>query len=136
MKRVLVVVAVLASILEPAEAGQKRNIACKNRDNEKTCSWIRGRLAAANGTPMLRVWQTGTQHLFGIYSGPSVDRRSLDNENPELPAGLSLKFKPFENRAYADFEICLLEPFKPGAMQAACIESAKNIVVEKLERRF
>jgi len=32
---------------------------------------------------------------------------------------------------YADFEVCPLEPEKPGAMQAACIESAKNIVVEK-----
>jgi len=32
---------------------------------------------------------------------------------------------------FADFEVCPLEPEKLGTMQAACIESAKNIVVEK-----
>jgi len=35
------------------------------------------------------------------------------------------------HRIFANFEVCPLEPEKPGAMQAACIESAKNIVVEK-----
>jgi len=34
-------------------------------------------------------------------------------------------------RIFANFEVCPLEAEKPGTMQAACIESAKNIVVEK-----
>jgi hypothetical protein len=32
---------------------------------------------------------------------------------------------------FADFEICPLEPEKPQTMQAACIDSAKNIVMGK-----
>jgi hypothetical protein len=73
----------------------------------------------------------GTKRLLGIYSGPGVDKYGLDNENPELPANVRRKLKPGENWIFADFEVCPLEPEKPGAMQAVCIESAKNIVVEK-----
>jgi hypothetical protein len=69
---------------------------------------------------------------LGIYSGPSVDREnSLDNEYPELPSNLCKKYHPFKDIAFADFEVCPLEPEVPGAMQAACIESAKNIVVKR-----
>jgi hypothetical protein len=39
-------------------------------------------------------------------------------------------FKPFSNQIFADFEICPLEPEVAGTMQPACIESAKNIVVD------
>jgi hypothetical protein len=116
------------------EASPKRKIPCKTSNNEKSCYWTHGRLVAGNGTPSLRLWPIGTKHLLGIYSGPSVDRHSLDNENPELPANLMLKFKPFENRVYADFEVCPLETARPGSMQAACVETAKNIVVEEFER--
>jgi hypothetical protein len=60
----------------------------------------------------------------------------LDNENPELPANVERTFRAsnhsgFPDRIFADFEVCPLEPEKPGAMQAACIESARDIVVEK-----
>ena len=34
------------------------------------------------------------------------------------------------NIVYADFEVCPLEDQKPEAMQAACIESAKNITIK------
>jgi len=68
--------------------------------------------------------------MLGIYSGPSVDRHSLDNENPELPASVSKKFKPPDNRIYADFEVCPLEPERKDTMQAVCIESAKHVVAK------
>lgn len=68
---------------------------------------------------------------MGIYSGPSVDGRSLDNENPELPANIQERFVFFSNQVLADFEVCPLEPKRRGWMQAACIESAKNIVVKE-----
>ena len=72
--------------------------------------------------------------MLGIYSGPSMYVNgdvTGDNENPEFPANVNAKFMPNENRIFADFEICPLEPVKPGTMQAACIEAAKNIVIEK-----
>ena len=71
------------------------------------------------------------------YEGPMVETNPLDdNENPELPANVRRTFKAskhpgFPDRIFADFEVCPLEPEKPGAMQAACIEFAKSIVVEK-----
>lgn len=114
-----------------AQQKPKREIPCKTPENEKSCYWTHGRLRAGNGTPSFRLWKVGTDRVLGIYSGPSVDRYGLDNENPELPASLGRKFRPFEHGVFADFEVCPLEPQKAGVMQAACIESAKNIVVEK-----
>jgi hypothetical protein len=89
-----------------------------------------------NGTPAFRLWKTGTRRILGIYSGPSVDRWGLDNESPEFPANvqrglLNLADKVSWNTIWADFEVCPLESEKAGAMQPACIESAKNIFVEK-----
>ena len=53
-----------------------------------------------------------------------------DNEHPEFPSSIQRVFRPTENGIFADFEVCPLEPEKPNVMQAACIESAKNIFVE------
>ena len=85
-------------------------------------------MSGYNGTPEFRIWKIGSHRLLGVYSGPFVDRKSLDNENPEFPLNVEEKFRPFKNRIFADFEVCPLEPEKHGAMQAVCIESAKNIV--------
>jgi hypothetical protein len=58
----------------------------------------------------------------------------LDNEGPELPSNVERKLwvtkdPNSQNDLFGDFEVCPLEPEKPGVMQAACIESAKNIVI-------
>jgi hypothetical protein len=52
----------------------------------------------------------------------------MDNENPELPP--HVKLVPSKNCVYADFEVCPLEAEGTGWMQAACIETAKNVFVE------
>jgi hypothetical protein len=59
-----------------------------------------------------------------------VDRYGPDNEAPELPTNVGRIFDPNNNRIFAEFEVCPLEPEKAGAMQPACIEAAKNIFVE------
>ncbi len=79
--------------------------------------------------------------MLGIYSGPweFAHRNSYLTENPEgdgseLPPNLDATFKKigtFNTAIYADFEVCPLEPHVPGHMQAACIESAKHLVVKK-----
>jgi hypothetical protein len=96
-----------------------------------------------NGTPAYRLWKIGTHRQLGILSGPSkydpdypLFGRDLDNEAPEFPAnvfrGLWNPAEPkWGNAIFADFEVCPLEPEKLGAMQAVCIESAKNIVVQR-----
>jgi hypothetical protein len=116
-----------------AESKPARRIACKTSANTASCYWTRGRLSFYNGTPAFRLWKIGTTHLLGIYSGPSVSKYSLDNENPEFPVNVRKSFDPIHNRIFADFEVCPLEPEKKGAMQAACIESAKNIFVDKFD---
>jgi hypothetical protein len=102
-----------------------------------SCYWTHGRLGFTNGTPALRLWKIGTHRFLGIYSGPSAynpgasDPDNGDNENPDLPRNVHRQLKSFNHRIFADFEVCPLEPEKPTAMQAACIESARDIVVEK-----
>jgi len=84
-----------------------------------------------NGTPAFRLWKVGTHRLLGIHSGPGAEQKDeLDNEHPGLPESVETKLKPFANRIFGDFEVCPLEPERKGAMQAACIESARNVVVE------
>ena len=101
---------------------------CKTASNANTCYWTHGRLSLYNGTPSFRLWKVGTHRLLGIYSGVGAEKDELDNEHPRLPDNLDAIFIPMENRVYGDFEVCPLEPEVKGAMQAACIESAKNLV--------
>lgn len=117
--------------LTHSSANSKRQIPCKTAANATSCYWTRGRLGFHNGTPAFRLWKVGTERVLGIYSGPSVDRHGTDNEHPEFPADVERTFDPANNRIFADFEVCPLEPEKPRTMQAACIEAAKNVAVEK-----
>jgi hypothetical protein len=112
-----------------------RKIVCKGPMNAPSCYWTHGRLSFYSGAPAYRVWKVGTKRLLGIYSGASAwrgDRLAPDNEDPEFPASVE---KAWDSRIgtalFADFEICPLEPERLGFMQASCIESAKNIFVER-----
>ena len=108
-----------------------RKIACKTPENSATCYWMHGRLSSYNGTPSFRLWKIGAHRILGIYSGPGAEKRDeLDNEHPEFPANVTRVFAPPTGQIFADFEICPLEPEVAGKMQAACIESAKNVVTE------
>ena len=112
----------------------KRRIPCKTPENATSCRWTHGRLQEYEGTPAYRLWKIGTHHLFGIYSGPSAWRGNplvLDNEHPELPANLGALIHSGPVQVFGDFELCPLEPERSGFMQAACIDSAKNLFVQK-----
>ena len=112
------------------------------------CYWTHGRLSFYNGDPTLRIWKIGTRRLLGVFNGPShfpPRITSFDDDvfSPELPKNLEKIYRAewkrlerdhrgiFPNDVFADFEVCPLEPEKKGEMQAVCIESAKNIFVEK-----
>ena len=69
--------------------------------------------------------------MLGILSGPGAEKRNPDDSlHPELPANVDQAFKSIDSRVFADFEIYPLKPEVSGEMQDACIESAKNIVVD------
>jgi hypothetical protein len=129
----VIVLALTLPVLCSPEKSPHRRIPCKTPDNATSCCWTHGRFGLHNGNPAFRLWRIGTHRILGIYSGPSVDRiNSPDNEDPELPASVRRKFTPFKTMGvFGDFEVCPLEPEREGVMQAACIESAKNIVAEK-----
>ena len=115
----------------------KRRIPCKTPQNASECYWTHGRITIGNGNPTFRMWKIGTKRLLGIFSGPSVshDRLSPDQEHPELPANVDkiwtirLGAPPL----YGDFEVCPLAPGRPGAMRPVCVESAKNLFVDRGE---
>jgi hypothetical protein len=118
-------------------SAEKRTIACKTPSITASCYWTHGRLLVAQGAVNWRLWKIGTHDLLGIYSGPSAFQHryeNLDSEAPELPSNLGAAFpvpNPSGVEVYADFEVCPLEGHIEGHMQAACIESAKHLVVRK-----
>ena len=128
----LALFAVAAQAL-PQQPAEKRKIPCKTPANAAMCYWTHGRLNFANGAPSYRIWKIGTKRILGIYSGPSAypPRTDKDSELPEFPPEIDRVFRPPDNWIFADFEICPLEPERKGEMQAACVESAKRIVVGK-----
>ncbi len=119
-----------------------RTIPCKTETVAPACHWTHGRLGFGNGTPALRLWKIGSKRILGIYSGPltfdpqAVDPDHGDNEGPQLPLNVvramwRSRTQELPRRIFADFEVCPLELERPGAMQAAGVQSARNIMIEK-----
>jgi hypothetical protein len=137
MKRILVLVTlvfVASAIAGSPQDTEKRKVTCKMPANAGTCYWTRGRLSLYNGgNPNLRLWKIGTHRILGIFSGPGAGplgyRRTHEDE-VELPPSL-MKHDFTKASVFGDFEVCPLAPEKEEHMQPACIESVKNIVLEK-----
>ena len=136
MLRCLLLAMLFVTISAETSPAYLRKYVCKTPKLAPSCYWTHGQLKFWEGTPSLRLWKIGTKRILGIYSGPETYPGDLDgdNEHPELPANIQARLKPFANQIYADFEVCPLEPEKPKTMQAACIEAAKNIVVDDFSK--
>lgn len=134
MRYALIAALALCAVAAQAlpQAAPKRKVPCKTPENAASCYWTHGRLAVYNGLPPpLRLWKIGTTRVLGIHSGPSIklsDER--DMLNPELPPNVKKAFTSSDDRIFGDFEICPLDVDRPGQVQDACIESAKNIFVQ------
>ena len=137
MRYALIAVLALCAFAAEAipQAAPKHKIPCKTPENAASCYWTHGRLNFYNGVPSYRVWKIGTKRILGVYSGPGAypPGTDADSELPEFPAEIDKVFRPPNNTVYANFEICPLEAERKGEMQAVCIESARNIVVEGLK---
>src|ERR1035437_10178384 len=114
------------------------NQSCAAGSASSSYRHIHGRLGVYNcGYPNLRLWHIGTKHLFGIF-GDQADLNCTregvcdGDEDTKLPSNLdALIMLPnplFEFMVYGDFEIRLLEPYRPSHMQAACIVEAHKLV--------
>lgn len=154
MRYALIVVLALCVLAAQAipQAAPKRKIPCKTPETATSCYWMRGRLTFYNINVSYRIWKVGTKRLLIVFSGPSTypprGAAALDATNPEFPANLEKVYEAeYKHRVaikdaipewpdpvFADFEVCPLEPERKGEMQAVCVESAKNIFVQRLER--
>jgi hypothetical protein len=109
------------------------NQSCKAEGEPASYIRVHGRLMVYNGGyPNLRLWQIGTHHLFGIFSDMSDLRCARGgacngDEDTRLPGNLQ-HMNLLDSAVYGDFEIRVLEPFKAGHMQAACIVDAQRVV--------
>jgi len=98
----------------------------------------------------MRMWKVGTKRILGILSSPDSQRHDLeDSLHPELPSNLERAYQAEYKRrvamkdsdagdsepTFGDFEVCPLEPERPGWMQPVCIESAKNIFFKGMNKR-
>jgi hypothetical protein len=134
-KRLLTLLGIF--LLVHSSSAEKRTIACKTSTNALSCYWTHGRLSLYQGAVNWRLWVIGTHNLLGIYSGPSAFLRrydNLDSEAPQLPPNLAAAYNlpdPSGVLVYADFDVCPLEHHIAGHMQAACIESARHLLVTK-----
>jgi hypothetical protein len=94
------------------------------------------------------MWKVGTNRILGILSGPNSQRYDVeDSLHPELPANLDQAYDSEYKRrmamkdpdagdsepVFGEFEVCPLEPERPGWMQPVCIESAKHLFFQKLQ---
>ena len=93
------------------------------------CFNVRGRLSVYNGAPAVRLWRIGTRRLLGI----SEQRFNVPGYR-NLPESLAHELNG-ENEITGDFLVCPFTKPKPGEMQLVCIESAKNVSIEKRKRQ-
>ena len=91
------------------------------------CFNVHGRLSTYNGNPAVRLWRIGTKRVLGV----SDQRFSLPGYR-NIPEDLSQQLKG-ENMIIGDFLVCPFTRARPREMQLMCIESAKNVVVNKRE---
>jgi hypothetical protein len=114
------------------------NESCEAGSDHASILHIHGRLNVYNGGyPNLRIWQIGTHHMFGIYSdaadlrcvrGGACDRE--DDDDAKLPRSLE-QLNLLDSTIYGDFEIRVLEPFRQGHMQPACIVDADKLIIRR-----
>ena len=93
------------------------------------CFSVRGRLSVYNGAPAVRLWPIGTRRVLGI----SEQRFNLPGYR-NLPESLTHELNG-ENEILGDFVVCPFTRPKPREMQLVCIESAKNVSVQKRKQQ-
>lgn len=91
---------------------------------EFPCFKGHGRLVSySSGSPSLRIWLIGTKRVVGLEDStiPSVIEPYLSATSPEY------------SFIYGDFELCPVEPDKPGHMRRVRMVRAENLVVENAQ---
>jgi hypothetical protein len=109
----------LLCTVEPAQAIQWQ---CGSKPIEP-CFTHHGRLSSQNGIG-LKIWLIGTRRVVGLEN-------SSDSLPPEILKYLDMA-SPNHSYIYGDFNICPLEPDRPGHLRLVCVNGARRLVVQNL----
>jgi|SRR6266404_2287347 len=93
------------------------------------CFVVRGRLSVYNGAPAVRLWRIGTRRVFGI----SEQRFKVPGYR-NLPESLAQQLNG-DNEVRGDFLVCPFTRPRSREMQLVCVESVKNVSVQKSKQR-
>ena len=124
----LLIICAGVSAQSPAREGSEKS--CREHPQiSGKCFNVRGKLSVHNGAPAVRIWRIGTRRVLGV----SEQRFNLPGYR-NLPEGLAHELNG-DNEIVGDFLVCPFTRPKPGEMQLVCIESAKNLSVEKRKQQ-
>ena len=103
----LIAAALLATSDPPKQTGQ--------------CRWVSGRFNLWNGSSVRRIWIIGTRRVVAIR-----------DQDADVPGVIKtyLSSGPYLRKSdglFGEFEICALEPNRPGHMQHVRLRSAKGL---------
>jgi hypothetical protein len=96
---------------------------CRSQPVE-SCFKHHGRLSSQNGIA-LKIWLIGTTRVVGLENEidelPVQIRKYLDMTSPEL------------SYIYGDFDLCPVEPDKPGHLRRVCLAGAEKLVIRNAQ---
>ena len=87
------------------------------------CFTHRGRLSGQNGIAYM-IWLVGTKRIVGV-------------NQTEIPAMLGKYLSmtsPDHRDVFGDFDICPVEPDRPGHIRLVCVAGATRLVVQDRDR--
>src|SRR5688572_12986362 len=83
------------------------------------CFTHRGRLSGQNGIAYM-IWLVGTKRIVGVH----------ETEIPAMLVKYLSMTSSDHSDVYGDFDICPLEPDRPGHMRSVCVAGATRLVVQ------
>lgn len=87
------------------------------------CVWVHGRFAVHNGSSIQRIWIIGTKRIIALSD--------YDNAvPPEIRAyeRVASEKENWGHALYGDFQVCALEPSRPGRMQHVRMLRTRNLI--------
>lgn len=87
------------------------------------CVWVHGRFAVYNGSSIQRIWIIGTKRIIAL----SDYDKSVP---PEIRAyeRIASEKQNWGHALYGNFQVCALEPSRPGRMQHVRMLRTRNLI--------
>lgn len=111
----------LAAINASASLAEGKNSCATDTRVVEPCFTVRGRLAAYNGAPNIRIWVVGTHRVLGISQG-----RYAPSGYDMLPSGMPQAIEP-EAFYFGNFTVCPFTKEEPGLMRMVCVAAVDKL---------